>query len=168
MSVRFTNFYCPFYLQFNEHIRSCAKSKSACPFSEVGCKSVVCTRMFSRKYCFHFCWMWSFQVRFFSQVENVKLSEHEHSSTMEHMRLLLPIVLSLTRTRAEVSDSGEWQEDSGLGLYRAPEEGVNMGAGAAASVHAVNLEKKVSLKAEPFFFFWIFYVALHVFVAISG
>lgn len=72
---------------------------------------------------------------------------------MEHMRLLLPIVLSLTQTRTEVSDSGEWQEDSGLGLYRAPEEGVNMGAGAAASVHAVDLEKKARLKAEHFFLF---------------
>uniref|UniRef100_H3C931 TNF receptor-associated factor n=1 Tax=Tetraodon nigroviridis TaxID=99883 RepID=H3C931_TETNG len=84
--------------KFNEHIKSCAKSKSACPFSEVGCKSVV---------------------------ENGKLSEHENSSTMEHMRLLLPIVLSLTQARAEVSDS------------------VHVGAGAAASVH-VNLEKKVT------------------------
>lgn len=97
--------------------------------------------------------MWSLQARVLSQVENGKLSEHEHSSTMEHVRLLLPMVLSLTRTGAEVSDSGEWQEDSGLGLYRAPEEGLNMGAGAAASVHAVNLEKKVSLKAEHFFWF---------------
>lgn len=97
--------------------------------------------------------MWSFQVSFLSQVENGKLSDHEHSSTMEHVRLLLPMVLSLTQTRAEVSDSGEWQEDSGLGLYRAPEEGVNMAAGAAASVHAVDLEKKVSLKAEHYFLF---------------
>ncbi|TNM92014.1 hypothetical protein fugu_019026 [Takifugu bimaculatus] len=103
--------------KFNEHIRSCAKSKSACPFSEVGCKSVV---------------------------ENGKLREHEHSSTVEHLHLLLPMVLSLTRTRAEASESGEWQEDSGLGLYRAPEEGVNVGAGAAASVHPVDLEKKVT------------------------
>lgn len=97
--------------------------------------------------------MWRFQVRFLSQVENGKLSEHEHSSTVEHVRLLLPMVLSLSRTRTEVSDSGEWQEDSGLGLYRAPEEGVNMGAGAAASAHAVDLEKKVRLKAEHLFLF---------------
>lgn len=70
------------------------------------------------------------------------------------------MVLSLTRARTEVSDSGEWQEDSGLGLYRAPEEGVNMGAGAAASVHSVDLEKKVRPRIEPFFcffgFFWHF------------
>lgn len=97
--------------------------------------------------------MWRFQVRSLSQVENGKLSEHEHSSTVEHVRLLLPMVLSLTRTRTEVCDSGEWQEDSGLGLYRAPEEGVNMGAGAAASAHAVDLEKKVRLKAEHLFLF---------------
>lgn len=64
---------------------------------------------------------------------------------MEHLHLLLPMVLSLTRTRTEVSDSGEWQEDSVLGLYRAPEEGINCDAGAAASVHSVDLEKKVRL-----------------------
>lgn len=147
VSVCVTNLCCPFCLQFNEHIKSCARSKSACPFSEVGCKSVVGPRVFSREYCFHVCWLWSFHVCFPSQVENGKLSEHEHSSTMEHVSLLLPMVLSLTRPRAEVSDSGEWQEDSGLGLYRAPEEGATMAAGAAASVHAVDLEKKVSLKA---------------------
>ncbi len=64
---------------------------------------------------------------------------------MEHLRLLLPMVLSMARTRADSSGPGEWQEDSGLGLYRAPEEGVNMGAGAAASVPSVDIEKKVSL-----------------------
>uniref|UniRef100_A0A3Q1HPB6 TNF receptor-associated factor n=1 Tax=Acanthochromis polyacanthus TaxID=80966 RepID=A0A3Q1HPB6_9TELE len=100
--------------KFSDHSKSCAKSKSACPFSEVGCKSVVCT--------------------------NGKLGDHEHGSTMEHLRLLLPMVLSLTRTRAEAAGAGEWQEDSGLGLYRAPEEG----AGAAASVQPVGLEKKVN------------------------
>lgn len=93
----------------------------------------------------------------FPQVENGKLSEHEHSSTMEHVRLLLPMVVSLCRTRTEISESGEWQEDSGLGLYRAPEEGVNMGAGAAASVHSVDLEKKVGLKIEHFFLFFLFF-----------
>lgn len=66
---------------------------------------------------------------------------------MEHLRLLLTMVLSMARTRADSSGPGELQEDSGLGLYRAPEEGVNiMGAGAAASVHSVDLEKKVSLQ----------------------
>lgn len=136
-------------LQFNEHIRSCAKSKSACPFSEVGCKSVVGTCLLNSKVRF---WrIRSFaerRLRLLSQVENGKLSEHEHSSTVDHLHLLLPMVLSLARTRAEVSDSGEWQEDSGLGLYRAPEEGVNVGAGAAASVHAVDLDKKVRLVAR--------------------
>ncbi len=56
------------------------------------------------------------------------------------------MVLSMTRPRADASGSGEWQEDSGLGLYRAPEEGVSMGAAAAASGQSVDLEKKVSLK----------------------
>lgn len=64
---------------------------------------------------------------------------------MEHLRLLLPMVLSMAKTSAEAPSPGEWQEDSGLGLYRAPEEGVNMGAGAAASTQPVDLEKKVSL-----------------------
>lgn len=73
------------------------------------------------------------------------------------------MVLSLTRTRAEVSDSGEWQEDSGLGLYRAPEEGV-VGAGAAASVHAMDLEKKVRLVARRLFSLSILYVAFHTWV----
>lgn len=65
---------------------------------------------------------------------------------MEHLRLLLPMVLSMARTRADAAGPGEWQEDSGLGLYRAPEEGVNMGAGAAAAAQSVDLEKKVSLE----------------------
>lgn len=79
-------------------------------------------------------------------MENGKLSDHEHNSTMEHLRLLLPMVLSMTRTHADTPGPGEWQEDSGLGLYRAPEEGVSVGVGAAASVHSVDLEKKASLK----------------------
>lgn len=104
---------------------------------------------------------------FLSQVENGKLSEHEQSCTMEHLRLLLPMVLSGTRTRTEVSDSGEWQEDSGLGLYRAPEEGGNVGAGAAASVHTVDLEKKVRPTAEPLLLMSVFYVALNDCDAVS-
>ncbi|XP_034047341.1 TNF receptor-associated factor 2 [Thalassophryne amazonica] len=103
--------------KFADHARSCAKSKSVCPFIDVGCKAVV---------------------------ENVKLSEHEHSSTTEHLRLLLPVVLSVVRMRAEALCPGEWQEDSGLGLYRAPEEGVTMGVGAAASTQSLDLEKKVN------------------------
>ncbi|XP_022625709.1 TNF receptor-associated factor 2-like isoform X2 [Seriola dumerili] len=103
--------------KFNDHSRTCAKSKSACPFSEVGCKSVI---------------------------ENGKLSDHEHSSTMEHLRLLLPMVMSVARARTEAPGPGEWQEDSGLSLYRAPEEGDVMGAGAAASAQSVDLEKKVN------------------------
>ncbi|XP_075942829.1 TNF receptor-associated factor 2 [Anarhichas minor] len=103
--------------KFNEHSKSCAKSKSACPFSDVGCKHVI---------------------------ENGKLSDHEHSSTMEHLRLLLPMVLSMPLAHADAPGQGEWQEDSGLGLYRAPEEGAATGLGAAASVQSVDVEKKVN------------------------
>ncbi|AWP15320.1 putative TNF receptor-associated factor 2 [Scophthalmus maximus] len=103
--------------KFSDHSRICAKSKSACPFSEVGCKFVV---------------------------DNGKLADHEHSSTMEHLRLLLPMVQSMPRARAEALGPGDWQEDSGLGLYRAPEEGVPVGAGASASTPPVGLEKKVN------------------------
>uniref|UniRef100_A0A3Q3VPM1 TNF receptor-associated factor n=1 Tax=Mola mola TaxID=94237 RepID=A0A3Q3VPM1_MOLML len=92
--------------KFNDHSKTCAKSSSACPFSEVGCKFMV--------------------------GRNGKLSDHEHSSTMEHLHLLLPMVLSMSRVRADGAGAGEWQEDSGLGLYRAPEEGVHMVGGAAA------------------------------------
>lgn len=84
----------------------------------------------------------------FTQVENGKLSDHEHSSTMEHLRLLLPMVLSMTRTQTDALGSGEWQEDSGLGLYRAPEEG----SGAAAAPPA-DLEKKVSLLYKHYDFY---------------
>ncbi|XP_047425391.1 TNF receptor-associated factor 2 [Mugil cephalus] len=108
--------------KFSDHIKSCAKSKSACPFIEVGCKSVV---------------------------ENGKLSEHEHTGTMEHLRLLLSMVLSLSRTRTEAgAGCGEWQEDSGVGLYRAPEEDARPRAAAAAaaatSSQSVDLDKKVN------------------------
>lgn len=57
------------------------------------------------------------------------------------------MVLSVARPCADGAGPGEWQEDSGLGLYRAPEEGVTIGSGAAASVQNVDLEKKVSLHA---------------------
>lgn len=65
---------------------------------------------------------------------------------MEHLRLLLPMVLSIAVPPSDASGPGEWQEDSGLGLYRAPEEGVSMGSGAAASSQSMDLDKKVSLK----------------------
>lgn len=71
---------------------------------------------------------------------------------MEHLRLLLHMVLSMARTQATdaageaiTAIADEWQEDSGLGLYRAPEEGATAGICAVASVHSVSLEKKVSL-----------------------
>lgn len=79
------------------------------------------------------------------QIENGKLSEHEHNSTMEHLRLLLPMVLSMTRTRAEASGSGEWQDDGpGWGLYRGPTDGVI--EECAAPQQSVDLDKKVSVK----------------------
>uniref|UniRef100_A0A672ZJ86 TNF receptor-associated factor n=1 Tax=Sphaeramia orbicularis TaxID=375764 RepID=A0A672ZJ86_9TELE len=105
--------------KFSDHSRSCAKSKSACPFSEVGCKAVI---------------------------ENGKLTDHEHSSTMEHLRLLLPMVLTMARVRTEAPGLGEWQEDSGLGLYRAPEEGVPMGAGASAHVFVAAFQQVNALE----------------------
>ncbi|KAF3701997.1 TNF receptor-associated factor 2 [Channa argus] len=79
------------------------------------------------------------------KIENGKLSDHEQSSTMEHLRLLLPMVLSVARTRVESSGPGEWQEDGpGLGLYRAPGEGVVEDSGAAAPLQSVDLDKKVT------------------------
>lgn len=103
--------------KFSDHMRSCAKSKSACPFSEVGCKAVI---------------------------DNGELSDHENSSTVEHLRLLLPMVPSMVRARADTPGLEEWQEVSGLGLYRAPEEGALMGASASSSVQSVDLDKKVT------------------------
>lgn len=86
------------------------------------------------------------------QIENGKLSDHEHTSTMDHLRLLLSMVLSLTRTRTDAATgSGEWQEDSGVGLYRAPEEDARPRAAAAPS-QSVDLEKKVSLSRRTALF----------------
>lgn len=68
---------------------------------------------------------------------------------MEHLRLLLPMVLTMTHPRSEALGSGELQEDSGLGLYRAPEEG----DGAAATAQPVDLEKKVSLSSKLYGFY---------------
>lgn len=62
--------------------------------------------------------------------------------------MLLPLVLSVSRTGAEAPGVGEWQEDSGVGLYRDPNEG----AGAITSVHSVDLEKKVSVNRSAFCF----------------
>ncbi|XP_016354376.1 TNF receptor-associated factor 2-like isoform X1 [Sinocyclocheilus anshuiensis] len=87
--------------KFQEHIKSCAKSKSACQFSEIGCRAVV---------------------------DNGKQQEHEQTSMTEHLHLMLA-VLSSVRLRAE--GAGELQEDSGLGLYRGPEDASPVGAHAA-------------------------------------
>ncbi|XP_060768817.1 TNF receptor-associated factor 2 isoform X3 [Neoarius graeffei] len=88
--------------KYQEHSKSCAKSKSACQFSEIGCRVVV---------------------------DNGKQQEHEQSSVMEHLRLMLA-VLSSVRIRSDAA--GEWQDDSGLGLYRSPEDAALPVAQAAA------------------------------------
>ncbi|XP_068608635.1 TNF receptor-associated factor 2 [Brachionichthys hirsutus] len=103
--------------KFLDHSRSCVKSKGACLFSEVGCKSVI---------------------------ENGKLGDHEQNSVMEHLRLLLPMVLSVTRTPPTTSASGEWQEDSGLGLYQAAEDRGSVSTGDAIRVSPGELVKKVT------------------------
>ncbi|XP_038821479.1 TNF receptor-associated factor 2-like isoform X2 [Salvelinus namaycush] len=105
--------------KFLDHSRSCAKSKTACPFSEVGCK-----------------------------IDNGKHSDHEQTSVMEHMRLILATMPLVRLQRPEAPGLGEWQEDSGLGLYRAPEDGATAtaatdGGGAAASGQTFGLDHKV-------------------------
>lgn len=70
-------------------------------------------------------------------MESEKRADHEQSCVPEHLRLLLAEV---GRFRQRVEGAGEWQEDSGLGLYRAPEEGATP-AGATGQPGA--LEKKV-------------------------
>ncbi|KAI1905096.1 hypothetical protein AGOR_G00012410 [Albula goreensis] len=97
--------------KFSDHIRTCGKSRTACPFSVLGCAAVV---------------------------ESDKQADHEQSSIPEHLRLLLG---ELGRVRQRTEGPGEWQEDSGLGLYRAPEEGVPSGSGAG---QPSSLEKKVT------------------------
>ncbi|TRZ03589.1 hypothetical protein DNTS_013502 [Danionella cerebrum] len=85
--------------KFPEHSKSCVKSKSACQFTEIGCRAVV---------------------------DNGKQQEHEQSSVIEHMRLMLVAIQSSMRLRTEASS--DWQEDSGLGLYRGPEDTLPSGA----------------------------------------
>uniref|UniRef100_A0A673KL18 TNF receptor-associated factor n=1 Tax=Sinocyclocheilus rhinocerous TaxID=307959 RepID=A0A673KL18_9TELE len=53
--------------KFQEHIKSCAKSKSACQFSEIGCRAVV---------------------------DNGKQQEHEQTSVMEHLHSGLGLYLT--------------------------------------------------------------------------
>uniref|UniRef100_A0A671S6H2 TNF receptor-associated factor n=1 Tax=Sinocyclocheilus anshuiensis TaxID=1608454 RepID=A0A671S6H2_9TELE len=62
------------------------------------------------------------------KVDNGKQQEHEQTSMTEHLHLMLA-VLSSVRLRAE--GAGELQEDSGLGLYRGPEDASPVGAHAA-------------------------------------
>lgn len=62
-------------------------------------------------------------------MDNGKQQEHEQSSVMDHLRLMLA-VLSSVRMRSDAV--GEWQEDSGLGLYRSPEDAALPGAQVTA------------------------------------
>ncbi|XP_028827682.1 TNF receptor-associated factor 2 isoform X2 [Denticeps clupeoides] len=87
--------------KFPEHTKTCAKSKSACQFSEVGCKAVI---------------------------DNGKQLDHEQMSLMEHLRLVMTTLTTLISASPMTDGPEEWQEDSGgLGLYRAPEEGCQAG-----------------------------------------
>uniref|UniRef100_A0A8C7TZI1 TNF receptor-associated factor n=1 Tax=Oncorhynchus mykiss TaxID=8022 RepID=A0A8C7TZI1_ONCMY len=64
--------------KFLDHSRSCAKSKTACPFSEVGCKAVVCCRIGNH------CVLWSplvvLQVTVLENIVCVLNREVERSS----------------------------------------------------------------------------------------
>lgn len=60
---------------------------------------------------------------------------------MEHMRLMLS-VLSTVRPRAE--GAGEWQEDSGLGLYRGPEDAPPAGPHNAGRGGGPGVQQKVT------------------------
>ncbi|XP_030624580.1 TNF receptor-associated factor 2 [Chanos chanos] len=101
--------------KFNEHIKSCAKSKSACQFSEIGCRAVI---------------------------DNGKQVEHEQSNVTEHLRLMLASMLSLLRMR--VDGPGEWQEDSVLGLYRGPEDAATSVTHTGARAQGPGLQEKIT------------------------
>lgn len=85
-----------------------------------------------------------------TQIDNGKHSDHEQTSVMEHLRLILATMSLVRLQRPEAPGLGEWQEDSGLGLYRAPEDGATAtaatdGGGAAASGQTFGLDHKVGL-----------------------
>lgn len=63
-------------------------------------------------------------------MDNGKQQEHEQCSVTDHLRLMLA-VLSSVRIRSD--GVGEWQEDSGLGLYRSPEDAALPGAQVAVA-----------------------------------
>ncbi|XP_018600343.1 TNF receptor-associated factor 2 [Scleropages formosus] len=98
--------------KFPEHSKSCVKSKVACPFTAVGCRALV---------------------------EHEKQAEHEQASAQEHLRLLLDCLCQLRR---QGDGPGEWQEDSGPGLYCAPEERPT--ATAASAKLTATLEQKTT------------------------
>lgn len=60
---------------------------------------------------------------------------------MEHLRLMLA-VLSSVRVRSDAA-AGEWQEDSGFGLYRGPEDAALPG-GAQAAAGAPGMQQKMT------------------------
>ncbi|XP_037122206.1 TNF receptor-associated factor 2 [Syngnathus acus] len=96
--------------RYSLHLGFCNKPKHSCPFIELGCKY---------------------------ENNSGKLSEHEKNSTAEHLRLVLRQVLSVAPPQAEALLLSECQEDSGLGLYRAPEEG------ASSHEPTTDLDKKM-------------------------
>ncbi|KAL2100399.1 hypothetical protein ACEWY4_004793 [Coilia grayii] len=107
--------------KFQEHTRTCAKSKVACQFNKVGCQAVV---------------------------DNGKQQEHEQATIMEHLRLVLTTMTALSCVQSvpgsvassvERDGLGEYQDDcgGGLGLYRAPEEGASAGGASGGAVGKV-------------------------------
>ncbi|KAG7260109.1 hypothetical protein CRUP_027462 [Coryphaenoides rupestris] len=94
------------------------------------------------------------------KIENGRHRDHEQTSTMEHLRLLLPLVLSVARlqppTAPGAADGGvgvrgspgpaiDWQEEAVGCLYRGPGEGAS---GGDAAVATVDLDKKRRLDQD--------------------
>ncbi|XP_031434231.1 TNF receptor-associated factor 2 isoform X2 [Clupea harengus] len=94
--------------KFPEHVKTCAKSKMACQFSKVGCHAVV---------------------------DNGKQHDHEQSSIMDHLRMVLTALSSVVLVQSD--GFGEYQDDcGGLGLYRAPEEKAVAEAAASGKAYS--------------------------------
>lgn len=72
-------------------------------------------------------------------MDNGKQQEHEQNSVMEHLRLMLA-VLSSVRLRSDTA--GEWQEDSGFGLYCGPEDTAL--PGSQASPGGLGMQQKMT------------------------
>ncbi|XP_063066145.1 TNF receptor-associated factor 2 isoform X2 [Engraulis encrasicolus] len=96
--------------KFQEHVRMCTKTKIACQFNKVGCQAVV---------------------------DNGKHQEHEQTSVTEHLRLVLNAMTVLSSVQGVSNglpngihgslQTDSCEEDNGLGLYLAPEEGATGG-----------------------------------------